>query len=311
MFGLGEKAMLLSQRLRNLHTRQVQEGVQHRISLSHGVEDGIGLEDLGAGPGPGKFAKLKRGTLLQNQRAAKPAAKGGGGMVSHEFIEVNEKEIKRSDSINALPMTARAMSNLDLFSHEQQQDFDTLAGEMVDDGKEFLSKLKDWLSRYDAHKPALDRHRKERLQVVTLIEKLAKELAALGVLLDCLTNADTKVSEMARALTESTRLALGLHPATAKVARLHEATLLSYSKGEVHMAGFLNKRGAGAAMGGKLSNTKYKKRWFSLEGTVLKYYKEQVGDLMDDQGWGRSSSKTGMKTGQKVRVVTLSKFSTL
>jgi hypothetical protein len=32
MFGLGEKAMLLSQRLRNLHTKHAQEQVQHRVS---------------------------------------------------------------------------------------------------------------------------------------------------------------------------------------------------------------------------------------------------------------------------------------
>ena len=37
MFGLGEKAQLLSQRLRNLHTKHAQEEVQHRVSVDNGL----------------------------------------------------------------------------------------------------------------------------------------------------------------------------------------------------------------------------------------------------------------------------------
>jgi hypothetical protein len=161
---------------------------------------------------------------------------------------------------------------------------------------QYLSMMEDWLSRYDGHRPALDRHRKERQQVVGLIEKLSKEVLALGSLIRCLTNADARVTDMSKALAESTIQQLGLHPATARVARLHEETLLSYSQGEVHMAGFLMKRGAGAAIGGKLSNTKYKNRWFSLEGTVLKYYKEQVGETLDSASWGRATEKGAEST---------------
>ena len=75
----------------------------------------------------------------------------------------------------------------------------------------------------------------------------------------------------------------------------------------VLLAGYLYKRGAGAAIGGKLSNTKYKRRFFALEGTNLKYYKDEVGSQEEEVDTGPSAANTSKKNKEKKRFQIFSK----
>jgi hypothetical protein len=101
------------------------------IGLDHGGGSG-GLEVGGGAVSRGPSNKLKRGTLNQKSLMEMGKKKHTGKADKDKDNNIAQ----RSNPMIALPMMPRAMSNLDLFTHEQQQAFDTAAEGMVDDAKE-------------------------------------------------------------------------------------------------------------------------------------------------------------------------------
>ena len=131
-----------------------------------------------------------------------------------------------------------------------------------------LQKLQNALAEYDTL--PVSEVSPVYAEAQALAEKVQKEKEALDSL-RAATDAQM-LGDLTQALRSSASLALGAHSAVRRASQRRADLLAGFTESRPWKSGILFKRGGGTK---KTSGTKFKKRWFQLEGVRLMYFAKQ------------------------------------